>query len=238
MSAIDSEATGTLDTLGRAVAHLEGAEQLAPLKERARGVQAEAADLASALRNVVETWEDDPERLAEVSSRRAKLSDLRRKYGATLEEVLRYAAKASERLVEIEESAGRAETARAEYSVAQADLESAESQVAAQRRTAAPQLASAVQSHLRKLAMPAARIEIVVGSEGAGDDVSFLLGANPGSRHCRSTRWLPVVSSPARCSQCDLLSLVEDPRSCSTRLTQESAGRPQTRSGGRSRPWR
>ena len=180
LSAIDSEATGTLDTLGRAVAHLEGAEQLAPLKERARGVQAEAADLASALRNVVETWEDDPERLAEVSSRRAKLSDLRRKYGATLEEVLRYAAKASERLVEIEESAGRAETARAEYSVAQADLESAESQVAAQRRTAAPQLASAVQSHLRKLAMPAARIEIVVGSEGAGDDVSFLLGANPG----------------------------------------------------------
>ena len=28
--------------------------------------------------------------------------------------------------------------------------------------------------------MPAARIEIVVGTEGAGDDVSFLLGANPG----------------------------------------------------------
>jgi DNA repair protein RecN (Recombination protein N) len=180
LSAIDSESTGTLDSLGRAVAHLEGAEQLVPLKERARGVQAEAADLASALRNVVETWEDDPERLAEVSSRRAKLSDLRRKYGGTLEEVLRYAAKASERLGEIEDSAGRAESARAEYSIAQRDLEAAESAVAAKRRAAAPSLASAVQSNLRNLAMPAARIEILVGSAAAGDDVSFLLGANPG----------------------------------------------------------
>lgn len=180
LSAIDSDTTGALDTLGRAVAHLDGLDQLAALKERVRGVQAEASDLASALRNVVETWEDDPERLAGVSSRRSKLADLRRKYGATLEEVLRYSDKASERLVEIEASAERADSARAEYATAQADLAAAGSEVAAARRAAAPNLGSAVQSNLRRLAMPAARIEVQVGTEGAGDDVAFLLGANPG----------------------------------------------------------
>ncbi|MGH9092494.1 MAG: DNA repair protein RecN, partial [Acidimicrobiales bacterium] len=37
----------------------------------------------------------------------------------------------------------------------------------------------AVVGRLRELAMPAARLEVSVGS-GAGDDVAFLLGANPG----------------------------------------------------------
>ena len=39
-----------------------GARSLEELRDRARGLQAEAADLASELRVVVETWEDDPER--------------------------------------------------------------------------------------------------------------------------------------------------------------------------------
>ena len=69
---------------------------------RAHGLQAEAADLASELRRVVETWEDDPERLAAVSLRRARLADLRRKYGSTLEEVTKYGEDAKRRLVELE----------------------------------------------------------------------------------------------------------------------------------------
>ena len=40
-----------------------------------------SADVASDLRHVVETWEDDPERLADVQARRQLLADLRRKYG-------------------------------------------------------------------------------------------------------------------------------------------------------------
>ena len=73
LSAIDSETTGALDGLGQAIAHLEGLDQLAELRDRIRGIQADTADLATGLRSVVETWEDDPERLADVSSRRARL---------------------------------------------------------------------------------------------------------------------------------------------------------------------
>jgi DNA repair protein RecN (Recombination protein N) len=178
--AIDSETTGALDALGRAVSHLEGLDQLAELKNRVLGVQAEAADLASALRTVAETWEDDPERLAAVSSRRAKLAELRRKYGKTLEDVVSYGYEAARRLSEIESSAERSETIKGRYSEALLELQSAESDVLAARRAGAPKLASAVESHLRKLAMPSARVEVSVGSAGAGDDVVFLLGANPG----------------------------------------------------------
>jgi DNA repair protein RecN (Recombination protein N) len=51
--------------------------------------------------------------------------------------------------------------------------------VAAQRKIAAPVLAAAVEARLRVLAMPRARFEIDVDGV-AGDDVQFLLAANPG----------------------------------------------------------
>jgi DNA repair protein RecN (Recombination protein N) len=37
-----------------------------------------------------------------------------------------------------------------------------------------------VQSRLRSLALPRARLEVTVGPDDPGDDVTFLLGANPG----------------------------------------------------------
>ncbi|MCU1351739.1 MAG: recN, partial [Acidimicrobiales bacterium] len=53
--------------------------------------------------------------------------------------------------------------------------------VASARRRVAPKLASAVEGHLHELAMPKARLEIAVGGDDPGDDVRFLLAANPGS---------------------------------------------------------
>ena len=48
------------------------------------------------------------------------------------------------------------------------------------RRRGAPDLARAVEQRLQTLAMPRARLEVTVGEADPGDDVSFLLGANPG----------------------------------------------------------
>jgi DNA repair protein RecN (Recombination protein N) len=59
-------------------------------------------------------------------------------------------------------------------------LTAAEAAVRKARIKAAPRLAEAVEAHLRELAMPGARIEVTVGDDRAGDDVIFLLGANPG----------------------------------------------------------
>jgi DNA repair protein RecN (Recombination protein N) len=177
---LDGENGGVLDGLGRAVAHLEGYQLLDELRTRAHGLQAEAADLASDLRMVVETWDDDPERLEVVSLRRAKLADLRRKYGSTLEEVTKYGEEAKRRLNDLESADERARTLALSLTEAEQDLSKEQAIVGEARRLAAPRLADAVEGHLRNLAMPSARLEVVVDDGPAGDSVVFLLGANPG----------------------------------------------------------
>ena len=180
LSALDGEYTGALDGLGLAVAQLEGRAPLAKLTDRARGLQAEIADLAADLRRVAETWEDDPERLAEVSQRRAVLAELRRKYGTSLKEVIAYAEGAETRLMELESTQDRVVALEVELEVAKQELSSAQRLLRRARVEAAPRLASLVETHLRALAMPAARLEVCVGDDPSGDDVVVLLSANPG----------------------------------------------------------
>ena len=63
---------------------------------------------------------------------------------------------------------------------AEAEVCAAEAAVGAARRRAAPELAGAVEERLRGLAMPHARLEVTVADPDPGDEVTFLLGANPG----------------------------------------------------------
>jgi DNA repair protein RecN (Recombination protein N) len=53
--------------------------------------------------------------------------------------------------------------------------------VSAARRAAAPALATATAAHLAELAMAKAKLAVEVHGDGAGDDVRFLLAANPGA---------------------------------------------------------
>jgi DNA repair protein RecN (Recombination protein N) len=177
-----AEATvgSALDRLAEASGALAARPPLAALEARVRGAMAELSDLVSELRTVVDTWEDDPERLAEIRSRRQQLRELERKYGATLGEVVAFADQAREQLAAIETREARARQLDAEMTEARQALAAAEDRVAGWRRAAAPSLAAEIQSTLRTLAMPSARFEVAVEGAGPGDQVSFLLGANPG----------------------------------------------------------
>ena len=75
---------------------------------------ADVADLAAELRDVVETWEDDPARLEEVRARRQLLHELKRKYGPTLDDVVAFAEEGRHRLAALaaEERGRRRSTAR------------------------------------------------------------------------------------------------------------------------------
>ncbi|HLN15740.1 MAG TPA: DNA repair protein RecN [Acidimicrobiales bacterium] len=170
---------GTLGGLGAAVASLGGRVPFADWEARLRAVTAEVSDVASDLRQVVDTWEDDPEGLAAVQARRRLLADLRRKYGATLGEVRAFAERARERLALLEAAESRATVLEAERKEATLALARAEEALGEARRTAAPRLAEAAEVRLRALAMPAAHLAVEV-DDGAGDDITFLLGANPG----------------------------------------------------------
>jgi DNA repair protein RecN (Recombination protein N) len=183
-----AEALGVLDAddgasvieiLGRSLHLLGPRPSFAEWSERLRAVSAEVADIASDLRGVVETWEDDPTRLAAVQERRRLLSDLAHKYGGTYDAVLEFAETARQRLADLESAEDLADELQRLHVAGAVALRAAEQALGTARREAAPRLARAVTARLQTLAMAGARIEVSVG-EGAGDDVQFLLGANPG----------------------------------------------------------
>ena len=173
-------ATGALDQIGAAHGALAGRTPLAALAGRLAALQADAGDIASELRQVVETWEDDPERLAELRTRRNTLHELSRKYGEGVAGVLAYADETRTRVATLESVEQRAGALQAEIAAAQTRLAAVEAEVGAARRRGAPALARAVEDRLRALAMPRARLEVTVGERDPGEDVAFLLGANPG----------------------------------------------------------
>jgi DNA repair protein RecN (Recombination protein N) len=166
--------------LGAAIAALAGRQPFAADEGRLRATAAEIADLATDLRTAVETWNDDPARLADVQSRRQLLADLRRKYGPTLADVLDYRDQAGRQLADLEGAAAAAEILEGERQQAREAVVAAENELRRARQAAAPALADAAGERLRTLAMPDARFDVTVGDDGPGDDVRFLLGANRG----------------------------------------------------------
>jgi DNA repair protein RecN (Recombination protein N) len=171
---------GAEDLLGEASGALAGRAPLEALDRRVRGLMAEVADLAAELRDVVDTWEDDPARLEDVRARRHLLHELRRKYGNTLEEVLVFASDGRARLAALAAAEARAAGLDHDIARARADVRTEEAAVAAARRKVAPLLASEIETTLRDLAMPSARFTITVAGDGPGDQVTFELAANPG----------------------------------------------------------
>jgi len=171
---------GAADAAGAALAQLSGRAPLEAMHARLLGITAELADAAAELRALADGLEEDPERLAAVQSRRALLGDLRRKYGDTLADVLAYGDDARARLTALDGYEARAGELDAERTRVLASIATAEAAIGKARRAAAPRLADAVQAHLHTLALGGARFEVMVGERDPGDDVTFLLAANPG----------------------------------------------------------
>jgi len=172
------------DALAAALHALADRAPYAGLHTRLAGASAELDDIAAELRAVAETIEEDPARLDAVRQRRQLLVDLRRKYGDTLAEVMAFHAAAEDRLRELEQYDRRAAELDRARLVALADADKAAAEVGRARRAAAPRLAAAVEAHLRELAMPNAAVAVEVGTHAddhPGDQVRFLLAANPGS---------------------------------------------------------
>ena len=171
---------GASDVVGRSIAAISHRETFVLFVERLKNLQAEIDDVAREMRDVAESIEEDPAKLEEVRQRRHLLVDLRRKYGESLSEVIAYGEESGLRLNELESFEARAATLDAERAAAIQQLRAAEKVVGEARRAAAPKLAKAVQQHLRTLAMAHAVVEVSVGAD-PGDEVTFLLAANPGS---------------------------------------------------------
>jgi DNA repair protein RecN (Recombination protein N) len=191
-----------LDLVGKSVTRIAAHAPLEGLHDRLKSVAAELADVASEARAMAEGLEEDPERLAEVVSRRALLRELRRKYagpGGNLADVLTFQEDAGKRLDELEGLEGLSARLAKERVQALAKLRRAATDLGDARRAASTALGEGAEAGLRRLAMPRARFEVKVGGlprgenvnkntgeeaddlrELSGEDVTFLLAANPG----------------------------------------------------------
>ena len=172
------------DALGIAVAELATRAPFAELADRLRALQSEVADAAHDVRTAAEQIVADPDRLAAVQSRRARLRDVMRKYGPTLSDVAVYAKEARERLAELEGHETRAAGLDDARRVAHAAMVQAADALGRARRAAARPLAKAVTERLRQLALPAATFSVDVHAaeitDDGSDEVTFMLAPNPG----------------------------------------------------------
>jgi len=171
---------GAIDLIGRAVSELCGHEALAGLAEPLRAVQAEVADVVRELRLEGERLEEDPERLEAIRQRLQVFSELRRKYGPSLQDVLEFGQATAARLDELEAAEETRRVLGERRLAAVQSLHEAEQRLGDARRQAAPKLARAVEAHLQELALRGARLEVHVSDDEAGSAVEFLLGANAG----------------------------------------------------------
>ena len=183
LAALASDGGGR-DVLGEALTALADRAPYDALTTRLRDMLSELDDIASDLRVLAESIDEDPQRLDEIRARRQRLHDLCRKYGDDLAEVMAFHASARQRLAELQHFDQRAAELDRQREHAIALERQAARVVGERRREAAPHLASAVEERLRELAMGHAAIAVEVGEspdDHPGDRVQFLLAANPGA---------------------------------------------------------
>jgi DNA repair protein RecN (Recombination protein N) len=175
---------GARDAIATALGALDGRSPFVEQAARLHDLLAELDDLVGEIRTSGERIDESPERLAEIRERRQLLKNLRRKYGDDLAAVMAFHAEAADRLAELERFDERAaELDRARQDALAAERRAAEA-VGRRRREVGPLLASAVETELRRLAMPHVSVEVEIGDHAddhPGDRVQFLLAANPGS---------------------------------------------------------
>jgi DNA repair protein RecN (Recombination protein N) len=162
-----------------------------PFVEAGSGVRAQLGDLALFLRDYRDTLQVSPGRLDEIEGRLASIERLKRKYGASLEEVLAFGARCREEL----EAMGSPEEEEARLSAEEEKTRAAFLQQAqalsARRRTAARELEKRVEGELAELAMARTKFRVRFTPEDAAGDAAsatdrgletgeFLLSPNPG----------------------------------------------------------
>jgi DNA repair protein RecN (Recombination protein N) len=183
----DASVVSLLDKVGR---RLEELARLDPdqtrLAERLREARYAVEEGALRVRDYVGGIEFDPRRLEQLEERLAELGRARRKYGRTVEEILRYGEEIQaelERLESRELEIGRLE---GEESVLRDAYRDGAAELSGRRRRAAERLAEAVERELSDLAMEGTLFRAALGTElgleteRGGDRVEFLISPNPG----------------------------------------------------------
>lgn len=130
-------------------------------------------DVARDIRNYHDRIEYDPERLREVELRLELISDLKRKYGQTIAEILEYLEKAEKQLAEINTSGERRKRLGEERERLRGEMGETASQLSVRRLDAAKKLVSAVQNELEELDMARVKFDVSITKNESGAGIPF-----------------------------------------------------------------
>jgi DNA repair protein RecN (Recombination protein N) len=167
-----------LDELCRIDASLQGS------LETLRSAEIGVGEASLAVRDYLDRLQADPDRLEHVESRLALIDRLKRKYGATLGDVLAFFDHVRAQIEAVETAGQRRAKLEQNLASSSEDFREAAGTLTKSRVAAAQKLAKKVEGELSSLALESAvfRIEIqsATWSERGADRVEFLISANVG----------------------------------------------------------
>jgi DNA repair protein RecN (Recombination protein N) len=135
---------------------------LGELAERITEAASLVADITAELGGYLASLDADPARLQEIYERRAALRSLTRKYAEDVDGVIAWADRARERLAELDTSDELLDELDRERARLADEVASLAAEVSRSRQAAAERFAGDVTAELTGLAMPQARVQVVV----------------------------------------------------------------------------
>ncbi len=186
----EEDGGGAVGALAQAEALLQGVggvdADLDALAARISALAIELGDVAAELRGYLDGLEADPGRLAAIEERLEALDRLQRKHGGSVESVLAHAEHCRTEISRLE----NAEQHWAETEAALAEAEARRAKLSGKlgkgRAKAAAPLEREAATELERLAMPGARLEVVLQPHpdgfglGGAETVELKLAPNPG----------------------------------------------------------
>lgn len=184
----DDESGGAVSLLRDAESSLSGirhlGDELADLYQRLENLCCEAYDLAEIIRDKRTDFDFSPEDLDAVESRSDQLYRLKKKYGATVEEMMAYLGRCRDELDAIETADDTLIQLSRQLESVREEVLSAGAALTKARRAAAGDLEKRILAELRDLDMNKVRfsIEFTAKQPAADgcDEIRFLMSANAG----------------------------------------------------------
>lgn len=187
----DGEVDSALDKIGFSLEAIKKIEDLNPsymsISNALEDVDEKLADISREIRTIRDGTEYDPKLHKNIEERISSIQSLKRKYGETVEEILKFLNDAKERLDEIERSEELILKMRKEIEMAEKSLHKRCEIMNKLRREAANKLEDGILKELKDLEMPKTQFEVSILScpeegftENGTDKVEFLFSPNMG----------------------------------------------------------
>lgn len=188
--AIQGESKG-LDWVGNAMSELEHAaavdEQFKEASESVTGAFYQLQDTSTEIKRILDQLEFDPERLNEIEQRLALLQSLKRKYGASVEDMLLYQEEQADELDKLLNRDQRLRLDQEKLKELTEDLRIEAEELTMLRKQAAAKLSKAIMEQLKELHMGKASFSVQFNLLPKGkfdrfgqDSIAFHISTNVG----------------------------------------------------------